>query len=43
MADFETLALSEVAASTKQLNNMERLILTESDLQILRREDDDTL
>ena len=43
MADFETLALSEAVASSKQLNNMERLILTESDLQILRREDDDTL
>lgn len=43
MAEFKTQALSETAASTKQLNNTERLILTESDLQILRQEDDDML
>lgn len=43
MAEFKTQALPEAAASTKQLNNMERLILTESDLQILRQEDDDML
>lgn len=34
---FKTRPVSEAAASTKQLGNRERLILTELDMQILRK------
>ena len=41
--EYKTWALSQTAASTKQLKNTHRLILTESDLQILRQGDGNIL